>query len=210
MAEESKGVSKCISCKKEVARTAKVCPHCGQKNPETTMRDSIVGCLGFVVIVMIITIIVGWCGDGQNDRNTQKEPETSTAKQAEHTALHEILNKFYSERGLYNDPDSFVFSGWENKPIKLTGLVKDIIPDGAAATVYFHDGGGEKELVGGDWKWTGWNRGVYARFNNKAALEMVKSDDFLTMVCEGVAPQTDKDTGTFFGIELQNCDRFLE
>lgn len=80
MTEEGKRVTECKSCKKEVAKRAKVCPHCGQKNPGTTMIEGVVGCLGIVGLVAIVMMAMGWCGGGQNEQPVQKKLEPAAKK----------------------------------------------------------------------------------------------------------------------------------
>lgn len=147
--------------------------------------------------------------------STQEEVETpeAPAPQPEYVELIEIMKKWESERDAYRDPASFVFMGWANKPMRLTGIVYEtsVIPtiDGSAEVAYvdFFASGGDKELVDGAWKRSGFNRGVYAQFNDTREVETVNPDDRLTIVCKGVQPQTDKESGIFLGIELQNCER---
>jgi RNA polymerase subunit RPABC4/transcription elongation factor Spt4 len=54
-------IVKCKSCKKEVAKGAKLCPHCGQKNPTVNMGKTFIG---FVAIVAIISYFMS--GDIQD------------------------------------------------------------------------------------------------------------------------------------------------
>lgn len=140
-----------------------------------------------------------------------KSEESKIEKQPEHVELHEIMMEWNTQRDDYNDPAKFVFSLWENRTIRTSGLVfeKRTAPsiDGTMqeSYVYFLDGGGDKDLIDGVWKWTGFNRGVYAKFDNESDIESIMSDEFLTVVCTGVRPQYDKESRIFFGIELQNC-----
>ena len=147
----------------------------------------------------------------QSTPSIEEQVTQDPEKQPENVELHEIMMKWNSERSAYNDPETFVFTDWKNKPIRVTGLVfqKSTIPnvDGSAqiSYVYFHGGGGDKDLVDGIWKWTGYNRGVYAKFNDQLDVETVQPDDFATIICTGVKPMSDKESGVFFGIELENC-----
>lgn len=131
-------------------------------------------------------------------------------EQPEFIALHEIMMKWRSERDRYNDPAEFVFSSWNNKRIRTVGIVFEKLESNYDEVdrgfhVYFHDGGGDKELVDGVWKWTGFNRGVYANMNEKIDIETVEIDEFLRIVCKGIQPKFDLEGGILFGIELQNC-----
>ncbi|WP_240947185.1 zinc ribbon domain-containing protein [Dickeya zeae] len=44
-------LTKCKECKKEVSTSARVCPHCGTKNPSTTTAQAIGS---FAVLVLLI------------------------------------------------------------------------------------------------------------------------------------------------------------
>ena len=53
-------LARCKSCKREVAKSAKLCPHCGQKNPGLTAMESMAGGLAFIVIVgLLIALFFG-------------------------------------------------------------------------------------------------------------------------------------------------------
>jgi RNA polymerase subunit RPABC4/transcription elongation factor Spt4 len=52
-------LTECKSCKKEVAKTAKICPHCGQKNPTVSGVEAFFGFIGVVVVVAVITLVFG-------------------------------------------------------------------------------------------------------------------------------------------------------
>lgn len=80
MIEEGKRVTECKACKKEVAKTARVCPHCGQKNPGRNMAEGVVGCLGIVGIVAIVMMAMDWCGGGQNEQSVQEKLEPAAKK----------------------------------------------------------------------------------------------------------------------------------
>lgn len=58
----------CKACKKEVAQNAKVCPHCGQKNPGVNGKNIFIG---FVVAVAIISFLLS--GDGSNEKTIYKK-----------------------------------------------------------------------------------------------------------------------------------------
>ena len=146
--------------------------------------------------------------DGDSS-NTETRGTKDLEEEPEHVALHEIMAEWNSERNRYNDPAAFVFSTWKHKPIRTTGLVFEIDEDvrtGGGFHVYFHDGGGDKELVNGIWKWAGFNQGVYAKFEDNSDMDSVEVDEFLNMVCTGVQPHYDREGATLFGIELQHCE----
>lgn len=47
----------CKVCKKEVSQSAKVCPHCGEKNPGLHMGK---GCLLAIVTTLMIALALNW------------------------------------------------------------------------------------------------------------------------------------------------------
>ncbi len=61
-------LEECKTCGKEVAKNAKVCPHCGQKNPTVKTRDVI---LGFVVISIVIAIFMSFGDDDVSRANSK-------------------------------------------------------------------------------------------------------------------------------------------
>ena len=188
-------------------------------------RDATVGCGGLAVLVLaIVGGFYAMCGKSTEERDARLEAEAEAPRveaeakseptaQPEYVPIYEIWLKWIDERERYNDPASFVFSGWKRPGgMRTTGLVfeKSKSPnvlnggfDGFA--VYFHDGNGDKDLVDGVWKWTGWNKGVYAHFDDVSDMEKIQVDEFLTVTCTHVEPQVDRESGTLFGLELQNC-----
>ncbi len=46
-------ITKCVECKKEISSGAKVCPHCGKKNPTVTPLQS-------VIVFIISALLVYW------------------------------------------------------------------------------------------------------------------------------------------------------
>ncbi|ELA9711033.1 TPA: hypothetical protein KD131_002252 [Vibrio parahaemolyticus] len=75
----------CHSCKEEVKKDAKKCPHCGTKNPTISNAK---GCLGFIVMLAVATFIVGSCVDrNETTSTTQTTTETTSAKWYENGGL---------------------------------------------------------------------------------------------------------------------------
>lgn len=50
--------TECKACKKEVAIDAKTCPHCGQRNPGHTWKESMQGCLFLIIFAVIVIFIL--------------------------------------------------------------------------------------------------------------------------------------------------------
>lgn len=49
---------KCRTCKKDVAKDAKVCPHCGQHDPHQMKVNTLAGCLLIVVGFLVVAWLV--------------------------------------------------------------------------------------------------------------------------------------------------------
>jgi len=65
-------ITKCKECKKEVSSSAKVCPHCGIKDPGVGAKEAI---WGFIIVLVITGFIWSSCtlDDSENTTaNTQK------------------------------------------------------------------------------------------------------------------------------------------
>lgn len=62
-------LTKCKECKKEVSTSAKVCPHCGIKNPSTTTTQAIGGLAVLVLLIWGATKIFGGDNGGQTDKH---------------------------------------------------------------------------------------------------------------------------------------------
>lgn len=76
---------KCKECKKEVSSKAKLCPHCGIKNPAVGAKETLVGLVVVVVGVVMLAQCMGGSNKGDADKveATPKEtPEQIAAKEA--------------------------------------------------------------------------------------------------------------------------------
>jgi len=54
----------CKVCKREVARSAKACPHCGASRPGVTGRSMAGGCLLMVVLFFLVVAVVATFDEG--------------------------------------------------------------------------------------------------------------------------------------------------
>jgi len=57
----------CKTCSKEVAKTAKVCPHCGVKLKMGFLKKAILGLAGFIILIVVIANLGG--GDKTDTSN---------------------------------------------------------------------------------------------------------------------------------------------
>jgi len=65
-------LTKCKTCQKDVAKTAKTCPHCGAKNKQTG------GCATFIILVIITVICFSAL---QNSDKTEPQQSKKTVPQ---------------------------------------------------------------------------------------------------------------------------------
>lgn len=65
---------KCKECGKEVASSAKTCPHCGIKDPGFGAKQKAGGCLGMIVIVGLISY---WLASSDSDDKSPKSNQTA-------------------------------------------------------------------------------------------------------------------------------------
>ncbi len=83
---------KCKECGKEVASSAKTCPHCGIKEPGVTAKQKAGGCL--VILVLAAAIGYWMSGDSSDDKSS-----STTAAKCEATDGECVAQK------LMSDPD---------------------------------------------------------------------------------------------------------
>lgn len=69
---------KCKECKKEVASSAKVCPHCGVKNPATKTSHALIG-LGALVLVIFAAVKCSSGGDDAKSADAAKQAADDAA-----------------------------------------------------------------------------------------------------------------------------------
>lgn len=86
MSKEEK-IYKCKSCKETVEKNAKVCPHCGAKNPTITTAQNI---FAAIFLVALFSIIIASCSD-------KKEPNTDTSSTTIQSETH-----WYDGGNLFN------------------------------------------------------------------------------------------------------------
>ena len=91
----------CKECKQEVSTKAKNCPNCGVKNPAVSGKETAQGCLGLIVLAVIIAVVVNSCGDSSDDtksNDSPKAPEKTAAEvAAENAACRQDLQCWASK-----------------------------------------------------------------------------------------------------------------
>jgi hypothetical protein len=63
-------LTQCKTCKQKIAKTAKACPHCGEKNPG--IKDMGPGCMVFFLAVVFIYSFIAFGLDGDGNNHVQK------------------------------------------------------------------------------------------------------------------------------------------
>lgn len=67
----------CKTCKKEVSKTAKTCPHCGQNNPAMTTE----GCLKGIGIALVLVVVLSLLFGSDDDTQPTTETENTSGQQ---------------------------------------------------------------------------------------------------------------------------------
>jgi len=64
----------CKTCKREIARTASSCPHCGVSNPGINAHETASGCLQIFLFIFIISCGITFCNFINNEpRKTNQQ-----------------------------------------------------------------------------------------------------------------------------------------
>lgn len=77
----SEKMHECKTCKQQIARSAKVCPHCGAKNKK--VNPLLVGIIGLVALIIIISAAGGNDAPVKVGENTTPATTAATDSQAE-------------------------------------------------------------------------------------------------------------------------------
>jgi len=72
----------CKECGKEVAQSASTCPHCGVDKPGVASGDAASGCVGGVVMLLIVGGVLSMCMFGSSNSDP-KNTAVSLAEKAE-------------------------------------------------------------------------------------------------------------------------------
>ncbi len=71
---------KCKECQKEVAKSAKTCPHCGVANPSVTNKQM---AIGFIALAVIVLALFSTCSSDEPPQEEVKKEEATVEKTAE-------------------------------------------------------------------------------------------------------------------------------
>jgi hypothetical protein len=98
----------CKTCSKEVAKSAKVCPHCGAKLKMGFFKKAFLGIVGFIVLIVIIANM------GNKDAKPASSGTTGDAKPASTTTTAAKVPAELSKEGVSSDV-KIVVEGFESK-----------------------------------------------------------------------------------------------
>ncbi|MCY1210824.1 hypothetical protein D9M69_142590 [compost metagenome] len=76
---------KCKECKKEVSNKAKLCPHCGVKNPAVGRKETLIGLVAMLTVAVMLMQCMGGSKEGGTDKPdaaAKETPEQIAAKEA--------------------------------------------------------------------------------------------------------------------------------
>lgn len=132
--EIPKGMKKCKTCGKPVAKNAKICPNCGAKQK---------GGIGKIIIIVItVLILLGLLSGGKKDqkKDDTAEPTASVSTESEETvtaetedAEEEIEYKEYSMTQLMTDLENNAAAAndtYKGQYVILTGKLSNIDAQG--------------------------------------------------------------------------------
>ncbi|EOU1316490.1 zinc-ribbon domain-containing protein [Klebsiella pneumoniae] len=101
---------KCKECGKEVAQSAKTCPHCGVATPYVQQKG---GCLSLIVLVAVIAFIVSRCDDTEEKKPCDQSDGACLAESHKHTAWLECQKYIKkSAQYEYEFTDNFIDGGF--------------------------------------------------------------------------------------------------
>jgi hypothetical protein len=104
----------CKECKQEVSTKAKSCPHCGAKNPTVSGKDTAKGCLAFIVLFAVLTVIITSCSDDTEPTQQDIQPIQQTTQEKPDNANTIKLLKI-SSTTLHNKPAKAIVYGENNE-----------------------------------------------------------------------------------------------
>ncbi|AKX51730.1 hypothetical protein AKN92_09725 [Thiopseudomonas alkaliphila] len=122
-------LTKCKECKKEVSNSAKICPHCGIKNPGVTFFHQL---LGIILIMVILAVVVSSCSD-DDKQNEASETVTIEADRASGPKQYETLRDMFEDGSDFYPENGTLVIESENPAIINVGTVifandlKDVI-----------------------------------------------------------------------------------
>lgn len=103
----------CRECKVEISTSAKVCPHCGRKDPHIGPGSYVLGTVALLVIIVIVGAAIGLF-----DQETPEEAAERAVKEAEEAAEKAAKEAEEKKYGLH------CLSRWDGSHVEFKALVK--------------------------------------------------------------------------------------
>ena len=84
---------KCKECGKEIAKTAKVCPHCGFENKLVSVKESLGGCLVMIVLLAIAVVFFPSGSEDSKQLEKSRDPAISENNMKTEELIKEALGE---------------------------------------------------------------------------------------------------------------------
>jgi RNA polymerase subunit RPABC4/transcription elongation factor Spt4 len=150
----------CKACGKEIAKSAKACPHCGKKNKKPLWQKLII-----VAVVLAIVIIASRFMDGTgNFKYPDKAPTTPAMSKEEYI----VLCQTYSYADIARNPEEY-----KGKPAVFTGKVIQVLENGKKVTLRVNVTKGNSQF---------WSDTIYIDYTRSDERESrILDDDVITI-----------------------------
>jgi uncharacterized protein (UPF0212 family) len=115
-------LTNCKTCNKEISKTAKICPHCGEKLKAGLLKKIITG----FVLVFILLIVIGIFAEKSEHNSAQQASSQSSDEEVKKpvvTYTIQQLNAMYEENEVKTDEEL------KGQTIIITGTVQEISKD---------------------------------------------------------------------------------
>ena len=83
---------KCVECKNKISSKAKVCPHCGRKNPTFSFINSLKCLLILIISFVVIVFFLSAISDNPPKNKTSIKKQKLNRKQNRKQSLKSQLN----------------------------------------------------------------------------------------------------------------------
>lgn len=108
----------CKSCKKEIAKSAKTCPHCGIKDPGVTASDTAKGCLGIMGLGLIIAFFVNACEETKTPEQIKQEAVAKIEQDCRDGTMAFVMSQGFVEKRL-KSPSTAKFPYVSDEGVKV-------------------------------------------------------------------------------------------
>lgn len=92
----------CKSCGKEIAKNARICPHCGHKYSRIT------GCISYVLIFLVVTFMIGYVASNLSNNNSSSISSSYELAQRENAEVGETNKVKRADTRFKNTNNSYI------------------------------------------------------------------------------------------------------